>query len=189
MGIDDEKFYRIKSVPMTKSEIRTVSLSKMHLTEESIVWDIGAGSGSVTVEAALLCRKGKVFAIEMREDAIEVIEENVKRFDVHNVDILQAEAPCCLEEIPTPDCVFIGGSNGKLNEIIEFIYKKNKHARIVINAVTLETQNEILKLLSLHPEMSDVNLLQMAITRYKEVGNYHMPDVLSPVMIVSFNLS
>jgi len=119
-GIPDHFFIR-GDVPMTKEEVRAAALSKMRLSEDSIVFDIGAGTGSIAIECSLICRKGRVYAVERDKEAIELINSNLKKFGVSNAFVVEGNAPLVLESLPYPDRVFIGGSGGNMEEIINWI--------------------------------------------------------------------
>ena len=140
-GIPDEKFIRGKA-PMTKEEVRCVSLSKLRLQEDSICYDVGAGTGSVSVEMALRADQGQVFAVEKKDDAVALLYKNKQRFAADNLEIIKGEAPEALKELPVPTHAFIGGSSGNLKEIVALLLEKNQDVRIVINCITLETISE-----------------------------------------------
>ncbi|MCD8241271.1 MAG: precorrin-6A reductase, partial [Lachnospiraceae bacterium] len=140
--IDDEEFLRGKA-PMTKSEIRSLSVAKLRLPKDAVVYDVGAGTGSVTIELALAACDGSVYAIERNEEACSLIEENRRRFGTPNIRVVHGLAPEALEELPAPTHVFIGGSAGNLKEILACILRKNPSVRLVINTVTLETIGEV----------------------------------------------
>lgn len=184
-GISDEAFLRGR-VPMTKEEIRTLSLSKLRLTEDAVVYDVGAGTGSVSVEAALLCAKGRVYAVEQRPEAVELIQRNRQQFHVENLEVIEGTAPDCFDELPVPTHVFIGGSSGKLPEIIEKIREKNPDARFVINAVTLETISEIEGLKEKLPDLPEMEIIQVNVARSRKLGSYHLMEAENPVMIAAF---
>ena len=142
-GLPDEEFIRGKA-PMTKTEVRTVSLSKLRLPKDAICYDIGAGTGSVSVEMALRASEGAVYAIEKKEDALALLHENKKKFALDHMYIVPGTAPEALEELPVPTHAFIGGSSGNMKEIVELLLNKNPQVRIVINCITLETVGEAL---------------------------------------------
>jgi len=182
-GLSDGCFSRLKGVPMTKSETRAIVLSKLNLRPTDICWDIGAGTGSVTVEMALGAYHGHVYSIERREDAVTLIEKNCVAFHVGNVTAICGEAPAALMELPVPDAAFIGGSGGNIEGIIDAVLSKNPNARIVITAVTLETTStafDALKKVGLTPEIVQLNIAQS-----KEAGGFHMMQALNPVTIFS----
>jgi precorrin-6Y C5,15-methyltransferase (decarboxylating) len=182
-GLPNSCFSRKTGVPMTKSETRAVVLSKLRLRPSDICWDIGAGTGSVTVEMALGAYRGQVYAVERREDAIELIEKNCASFHVGNVTIVCGEAPAALQELPAPDAVFIGGSGGNIESIINAVLRKNPKARIVLTAVTLETNSTAFSVLAkagLNPEAVQLNA---AIS--KKTGDMQLMEAMNPVTIIS----
>ncbi|MFW6006410.1 MAG: precorrin-6Y C5,15-methyltransferase (decarboxylating) subunit CbiT [Halanaerobiales bacterium] len=182
-GIPDNKFLR-DNVPMTKEEIRIITISKLRIKEDSIIYDIGAGTGSLTVETALRAKTGKVFAVEKEKNRSELIAKNVSKFGLKNVRIITGEAPSALKGLPSVDRVVIGGSGGKLEPILDQVDKKLKVAgRIVINAVTLNTLMETISILD---EFNySCNICQVAVTRTRDVADYKMLKALNPVYIIS----
>jgi precorrin-6Y C5,15-methyltransferase (decarboxylating) len=126
---------------MTKSEIRAVVMSKLALPPDSICADIGAGTGSVSVEMALAAYNGKVFAVEREQAAAELIRQNCRKFQVGNVAVIEGEAPAMLETLPPLDAAFIGGSGGHLADIMKAVWVKNQKAKIVITSITMKTLN------------------------------------------------
>lgn len=123
-GIRDEEFIRGKA-PMTKEEVRTVSLSKLRLTADSVCYDVGAGTGSLSIEMALRAHQGQVWAIEKKEDAVELIHRNKVKFAADNLEIVEGLAPEALKDLPAPTHAFIGGSSGNLKEIVKLLLEKN----------------------------------------------------------------
>lgn len=186
-GIADREFLR-GDVPMTKEEVRTVSLSKMKLKKNSIVYDIGAGTGSVSVEAARLVTGGQVYAVETKKEAVELIYQNSRKFGTDNLTVVAGMAPEVLKELPSPDAVFIGGSKGHLKEILDVIAKKNPKARIVLNAITLETVMEALECLKSRTYLDD-EIVQVQISKARNIGSYHMMTGQNPVYVISFTLN
>ena len=182
-GIPDEEFIRGKA-PMTKEEVRSVSLSKLRLTEDSICCDVGAGTGSVSVEMALRADQGQVFAIEKKEEAAALLEENKQKFAVDNLEIIKGEAPQALENLPAPTHAFIGGSSGNLKEIIALLLGKNPQVRIVINCITLETISEALDVLKEY-DFQQREVVQLAASRSKEIGRYHLMMGENPIYIIT----
>jgi len=183
-GIPDDLFIRAK-VPMTKAEVRAVTIAKARLTDTHVIWDIGAGTGSISVEAALAAVHGTVFAVEKEPMAVELIKTNAELFGTENIRVYGGTAPDILRGLPDPDRVFIGGSGGNLPEIIEYAYEKmTGGGRLVINAVVLETLStavETLKQLGL----TDMDITQVAVAKAAEVGNLHMFQSYNPVFIIS----
>ncbi len=185
-GLPDGEFMR-GDVPMTKEEVRSISLSKLRLAKDSVVYDVGAGTGSVAVEAALRVTDGIVYAVEKKEEAIELIEKNQKKMKADNLVIVKGEAPDALLGLPVPDCVFIGGSTGNLKGILDTVYQKNKKARVVINTITLETLTEAKHCMEELP-VAEEEIVQISVSRSKKAGRYHMMLGLNPVTVISFTL-
>ncbi len=183
IGIADEEFIR-GQVPMTKQEIRILTLAKAQINFNSFVADIGAGTGSITIEAARLAVNGKIFAVEKNSDAIELIRRNVEKFSVNNVEIICAAAPDGLENFPELDAVIIGGSGGQLEKILDVLGTKIKiGGRIVINALTVQTLStcvEYFKKIGWNYEA-----IQVQITRFQKISRYDMAKALNPVWIVT----
>ena len=183
-GVCDEEFIRDK-VPMTKEEVRTVSISKLHLNEGAIVYDVGSGTGSIAVEIAKLRGVKKVYAIERNPDAIELINKNIEKFNITNVCVVEGDASEVLDKLPSPTHVFIGGSGGKLDKILDVIYKKNSTANIVANAVSYETINELMQIENKF-NTEDFEMIAMSVTRMKQAGTYHMMKSENQISICSF---
>lgn len=182
-GISDGEFLRGKA-PMTKEEVRTVSLSKLRLSEDSVCYDVGAGTGSVSVEMALRAWMGQVYAIEKKEDALALLKENKKKFAVDNLVIIPGVAPEAMTELPAPTHAFIGGSSGNMQDIINLLLEKNPKVRIVINCITLETVTEAMN--AIHDfGLEDVDIVQLAAARSKSIGRYHMMMGENPIYIIS----
>lgn len=183
IGINDDEFER-GQVPMTKQEIRILTLAKARLEASSIVADVGAGTGSITIEAARLASRGRVFAIERNVEAVELIRRNVERFSVDNVEIICAEAPDGLEALPCLDAAIIGGSGGHLDKILDIICTKLKiGGRLVLNAITLQTTSAAIDYLRRHSWSYEA--CQIQITRLERVGRYDMARALNPVWIIA----
>ncbi len=182
LGIPDEEFIR-GDIPMTKSEVRLLSISKLSLKDNDILYDIGAGTGSLSVEAALLLNNGWVYAVEEKEEGAELIERNRDKFSLKNLTVIKGSAPDCLEELPVPDAAFIGGSRGKLSKILEELLQRNPSIRLVLNAITLETLSEAMEAFK-NLEITDLEILQAAITKTRTAGSYHMLSAQNPVFII-----
>ena len=182
-GIRDEEFLRGKA-PMTKEEVRTVSLSKLCLAEDSVCYDVGAGTGSVSIEMALRAWNGEVYAIEKKEDALGLLKENRQKFAVDNLKIIPGTAPEAMMELPVPTHAFIGGSSGNMNEIVKLLLEKNPEVRIVINCITLETVTEAMIAIR-DFNLTDVDIVQLGAARSKTVGRYHMMMGENPIYIIS----
>lgn len=181
-GIDDEAFIRGKA-PMTKEEVRTVSLAKLKLTKDSVCYDVGAGTGSVSIEMALRAYAGKVYAVEKKEDAIALLEENKQKFAADNLEIIAGTAPEALKALPAPTHAFIGGSSGNLKEIIRLLLEKNPEVRIVINCITLETVTEAIDVMKEY-QFHEQQVVQMNVSRSKMIGRYHMMMGENPIYVM-----
>ena len=186
-GYPDDVFIR-GQVPMTKEEVRSVSICKLHLTEDAVVYDIGSGTGSVSVEIAALSPRVQVYAMEVNGEAVSLLEENCKQFGLHNVRCIRTKAPDGLEDLPVATHAFIGGSKGNLREILWTLYRKNNHMRIVVNAVSMETICQMQELLKELPVEQD-EILQLSVTKTKQLGGYHMLQAANPVYIYAFTFS
>lgn len=183
--IADDAFLRGK-VPMTKQEIRTLSLAKLGLTQGAVLYDIGAGTGSVAVEAALQCVEGAVYAIEKKPEGISLILENQKKFGVENLIVTEGEAPEALAGLLAPTHAFIGGSGGRLLDIIGAVREKNREVRFVLNAVTLETLAQTERIKEVFPEYRDMEIVQVSVSKSRALGDYHLMQAENPVYIISF---
>lgn len=182
-GIADNEFIR-GAVPMTKREVRTIALSLLALRPDDTAYDIGAGTGSVAVEMALLARRGTVYAVEANESALELIDDNREKFGVFNLRPIAGTAPEALDKLPPPRAVFIGGSKGKLRDIMAAVLEKNSHARLVSSAITLETLSSAMAAMR-ELDVANVEVVQVAVSRTATKGGYHMLEALNPVFLVS----
>ncbi len=183
-GIRDDEFIRSK-VPMTKEEVRIVSISKLNLHKNAVVYDVGSGTGSVAVEISKLSDSILVYAIEKKTEAVDLIKKNKEKFNVNNIKIIEKEAPKALENLPTPTHAFIGGSGGNIKKIVGELLKKNPKIRIVANAVSFETLQELLEI-EKEFEISDFDIISLSATRTRKLGRYHMMQGENPVFICSF---
>lgn len=184
-GRADEEFNRAK-VPMTKEEVREVSICKLRLQKDSVVYDIGSGTGSIAIEIAGLSDEIQVYALEQKEEAIDLIKENQQKFQLENISVIQTKAPDGLEDLPKATHAFIGGSGGRLHEILDALYRINHDMRVVINAISMETICEIKEALSRYT-IKDEEVVQLQVSRSKKVGNYHLMQAENPVWICAFS--
>ena len=183
--LKDEEFRRGK-VPMTKEEVRCLSIAKLDLSTSSVVYDVGSGTGSIAVQIARLSKGIKVYAIEKNPEAVNLIKNNCKLFETVNVSIYEGEAPYIFEKLPMPTHAFIGGSNGKLMEILKSLYEKNPHMRIVINAVSTETIRECMEI-EKNFKITDFSMIQLGVTRINKLREHHMLKAENPIWICSFS--
>ena len=181
--VEDEEFLRGKA-PMTKSEIRSLSVAKLRLDRDAVVYDVGAGTGSVSIEMAMQAADGMVYAIERKEEACSLIEKNKRHFGTPNIRVVQGLAPEAMADLPAPTHAFIGGSAGNLKEIMECLLKKNPRIRMVINTVTLETVSEVMDCLRTLP-VTEEEIVSVSVARAKGLGAYHLMMGQNPVYIVT----
>lgn len=181
--LPDSAFSRGK-VPMTKEEIRIIALAKLAILPHHILWDVGAGTGSVSVEMAFSASSGQVFAVEEKAEALALLATQKETFSLSNLRIIPGTAPQALAQLPAPDAVFVGGSRGNLEDILRLALEKNPQVNLVVTAVTLETLSQATALFDkLALEQPDV--IQISATRTKKVGKYRMMDGQNPVWILS----
>lgn len=183
-GMADTDYIRGK-LPMTKSEVRSVIVSKLNPGRGQTVYDIGAGTGSVSIQLARKAIDGMVYAVEKNVDGITLIHKNKVHFHVSNVQPVHGEAPDAMENLPAPDCVFVGGSSGRLQEILTAVWAKNPQARVVISAITLNTVAECMQCIQTFPS-HPVQIIQMQLSKGKKAGSYEMMEGQNPIYIVTF---
>lgn len=182
-GIEDEAFSRGKA-PMTKREIRALVLSLLRPGPNSILYDVGAGTGSVALEMALQSRRGHVFAVEEDPEAVRLINVNKAAFGTYNLQAIWGAAPEALEPLPAPDAAFIGGSGGRLEAIVETLLRKSPAVRLVVSAVTLETLATAGSVMR-EAGMGDPDIIQVAVNRSVVRGGYHMLEAKNPIFLIS----
>ncbi|MBQ7491388.1 MAG: precorrin-6A reductase [Clostridia bacterium] len=185
-GLPDNVFLRgggeSGTVPMTKSEVRAVCLSKLRLTEDAICWDIGAGTGSVSVEMARLARRGSVYAVEQREDALALLAENKAAFCAGNLIPVAGVAPECCADLPAPTHAFIGGSSGNLRDIVALLLEKNPAVRIVAASVTMESAAELINTVK-EFDFTEHEIVSLTVARDRKAGRYHLMMGQNPVYL------
>ncbi len=183
LGIPDEDFATVKKL-ITKEEVRAVSLAKLRLRQDMTLWDIGAGSGSVSIEADHLMPNGQVFAVERNPQCLAYLKENLQKFNSRNITLVEEAAPACLDDLPDPDRVFIGGSGGHLWKILAAVDDRlSIGGRVVLNAVTLDTltsATDFFENASYELEVTTVN-----ISRTRPLTDYKMFEAFNPVFILT----
>ena len=188
-GLPDEAFTRSADekpiVPMTKSEIRAIVMSKLRLLPDSVCWDVGAGTGSVSVEMALAAPRGKVYAIEKKPEAAELLKANAEAFGTVNIVSVTGAAPEACTDLPAPTHVFIGGSSGSIREIAELVWERSPHARIVAAAVSLETAAELTKLMN-ERDFAEMEAVMINVSKARRIGGYNLMTARNPVYVFTF---
>ena len=181
ISIPDEVFTR-GDAPMTKSEVRTLSVAKLKLCRDSVVYDIGAGTGSVSIEMALTAYLGRVYAIEREDIAADLIEINKRKFQAANLEVVRGLAPEAMRDLPAPTHAFIGGSAGNLKSIVQCLLDKNPDVRIVINSVTMETMAETMQVVK-ELNLVEEEFVNVTIAKSRRLGRYHLMTGQNPVYI------
>lgn len=185
LGIKDEEFVRGK-VPMTKEEIRILTIAKAQIAHNAVICDVGAGTGSLSIEAARLAPAGHVYAIEKNPEGIGLIAENAKRFGVENITVIEGAAPDALAGLPELDVALIGGSGRKLSDILDIIGERLRpNGRIVANAITMQTVSACLDYFHTHADRYTYEAIQVQISRLERVGPYDMAKALNPIYIIT----
>ena len=185
VGLSDEAFIRGKT-PMTKRDVRALVVSALHLKPNGVVWDIGAGTGSVSVECARQCPLGEVYAVEMKDEALDLIRRNAERFHALNLRVVPGRAPEVLSALAAPDAVFLGGTTGTAEAIVELLRGLQRPIRLVATAVTMESAQALLRLMR---PMVDFEARQVAVSALESVGRYTMFKAENPVFIFSANVT
>lgn len=182
----DEWFVRGK-IPMTKEEVRVVSLAKLEIAPDSVIYDIGAGTGSVTVEAICMAPQGQIYAFEQKKEGCELIRENLNRVEIpaERAVVVEGRAPECLSGYPVPDRAFIGGSGGNISEILDLLFEKNPSVRIVINVIALESLSQVTDYCARRGLIPDVTCIQAS--RAKQLGAYHLMQGMNPVYVITLD--
>ena len=185
-GIPDEEFEREDEVPITKEEVRAIQISKARLSEGDLVYDIGCGSGSITVEAAIQIGKtGKIYAIDIDPKAAELTKKNLAKFAITNTEVILSDAKKKIPELPPADAIFIGGTGGDTKDIVTLCNAKLKPgARIVIGVILIETLYSVLDVIY-KLGLSEIDIIQVTISKSKKTSTGTMMLARNPVTIIS----
>jgi cobalt-precorrin-6B (C15)-methyltransferase len=184
-GIPDHLFEELPGIPLSKREIRLLILSHLRLQPQSVLWDIGAGTGTISVEAGLLCPHARIIAVERDEEVASLIQRNCDRFQVKNVEILEGSAPDCLQQLQdAPDCVCIEGGRS-LKVILQAVWERLKPGgRIVATATNFETLYAISEGLAAL-QARNVEVVQSAVNRLETRGNHQVFAAVDPTFVLS----
>jgi cobalt-precorrin-6B (C15)-methyltransferase len=185
-GIPDEYFERAEEVPITKEEVRAVQLSKARLSNGNLVYDIGCGSGSITIEAALqVGTQGKIYAVDIDPKAIDLTTKNLAKFQLSNVELILGDAKEKISSLPMADAIFVGGTGGDTKDIVKLCHEKLKPgARIVIGTILIETLYAVLDIIN-RLSFDDVDITQITISKSKKTSTGTMMLARNPVTIIS----
>lgn len=181
-GFPDDAFIR-GEVPMTKQEVRAAALAKLAVRPTDTLWDVGAGTGSVSVELALAAPRGHVYAVECAPDACALIRQNREKFHAYNLSLIEGAAPQVLADLPAPDAVFIGGTKGSMAEVVDAALAKNPNARLCISAIALETLSAAIAALAAHGQTAEVT--QLAVSRTRPAGKLHLLMANNPIFLIT----
>ncbi len=181
-GFPDESFIR-SEVPMTKQEVRAAALAKLAVMPTDTLWDVGAGTGSVSVELALAAPAGQVYAVECDPKACALIQKNREKFAAYNLTVIEGKAPEAFDALPTPDAVFIGGTKGNMDAVINAVLHKNPAVRLCIAAIALETLSVAVAALTAHGLAAEVT--QISVSRTKTAGSLHLLMANNPVFLIT----
>ena len=185
-GIPDEYFERTEDVPITTEEVRTVQVSKARLCPGYIVYDIGCGSGSISVEAALQIESGgKIYAVDIDPKAVELTRKNLDKFGISNVDVILGDAKQKIPSLPLADAIFIGGTGGDTKDIVNLCYDKLKPgARIVVGIILIETLYSVMEAMN-KLNFGSVDMTQITISKSRKTSTGTMMLARNPVTVIS----
>ena len=185
-GIPDEEFERTESVPITKEEIRAIQISKGRLSAGQTVLDIGCGSGSVTVEAAIQVEEsGKVIGVDIDPNAIELTKKNLEKFGISNYTLVEGNAKDNISELPQADTIFIGGTGGDTKDIVELCQDKvQSGGRIVIGVILIETLYSVLQTIE-KLDFESIDITQITIGKSRKTKTGTMMLARNPVTVIS----
>ena len=185
-GIPDDLFERVEDVPITKEEVRVIQISKARLSPGQIVYDVGCGSGSISIEAShQIGSAGKVFSIDIDPTAVELTKKNLNKFQISNVSVILGNATQKINELPIADAIFIGGTGGETSEIVKLCEAKLKQGgRIVIGTILIETLYSVLNTIE-KLKFSSIDIIQVTISKSKKTSTGTMFLARNPVTIIS----
>lgn len=179
--LEDRDFIRGK-VPMTKKAIRNLAVSELDIKPEDVVYDIGAGTGAMTCALAIKARESMVYAVEQKDEAVDLVRKNIEKLGIKNIEIIKGKAPKGMENFPPADKVFIGGSSGNLKEIFDVILSKNSNAEILVTAVTIETLSEATELFDKIGFNTEISCVNVSIA--EKLGNYKLMKAENPIYLI-----
>jgi cobalt-precorrin-6B (C15)-methyltransferase len=183
-GIPDHLFDRLPGIPLTKREIRVLLISFLRLKPDSLLWDIGAGTGTLSVEAGLLCPAGRVLAIERDEEVANLIRRNCDRFGIQNVEVVEGSAPECLQNLAPPDCVYVGGGR-PIKTLLKAVWEQLQlNGRLVATATNLESLYAISEAMA-ELQMRNIEVVQSAVNRLEMRGTHQVFAALDPTFVLS----
>ena len=184
-GIPDHLFEQLPGIPMSKREVRLLLLGYLRLKPDSVLWDIGAGTGTIAVEAGLLCPSGKIVAVERDEEVANLIRKNCDRFRVKNVEVIEGSAPSCLAELPyQPDCIFIEGGR-PLRDMLRAVWRHLQvTGRLVVTAGNLQNLYAISESFA-ELQVRNVEMVQPTINRLEARGSHQVFTAIDPIFLLS----
>lgn len=184
-GIPDRLFRRRDGIPITTAEVRAVVISKLRLTPDVTIFDVGTGSGSVAVEIALIASQGQVYALERNSEAIKLVNENIIKFGINNIQVVTGDAAKTIPELPAAQRIFIGGSGGNLDNILKQCHRKLESGGIMVaTSVTLNTAPMIDNFME-ENRYQDVEMVSLNLARITKTGQVNLWRANNPVQIIS----
>lgn len=182
IGISDDEFIR-GDIPMTKRDVRAAVMARLDVRENETVWDIGAGTGSVSIELALAASEGSVYAVECEHEGCELIRQNRKKFGTYNLSVINGRAPAVLDGLPQPDAVFIGGTKGGMKDILDCVYSLNPDARVCVTAIAIETLGKAIA--EFNERGINVEISQIQSAHSRKAGSLNLMMADNPIFIIT----
>ncbi|HEY9736947.1 MAG TPA: precorrin-6Y C5,15-methyltransferase subunit CbiT [Trichocoleus sp.] len=184
-GIPDDLFEQLPGIPLSNREVRLLILGYLRLKPKSVLWDVGAGTGTVAIEAALLCPQGKIVAVERDEDVASLIRKNCDRFGLKNLEVIEGNAPDCLPELPhQPDCILVEGGRPLKETLVGAWSYLPEKGRIVVTAPNLETLYTVSETFAAL-RVRSVEAAQPAVNRLESRGSHQVFTAVDPIFILS----